>query len=114
MATVRALEQCYFNHRVYQPGAEFEYHGPEQSFLQLVSGEWTKKSLRSKQDELAAENADLRRRLARLEQLQAGGAGDQTGDAEPGEGDGVGAGTTADASVPQLPAKRTSKQGKGS
>lgn len=41
MARVRALANCYFNHRYQTPGDEFEYQGPRQQFLELVSGEWT-------------------------------------------------------------------------
>lgn len=82
MATVRALERCYFNHRVYEPGAEFEYDGPQQQFLQLVDGQWTKKQLRNNTQALEAENEQLRRRLAELEakaaDKEAAGAADKS------------------------------------
>ena len=42
MALVRALANCYFNHQYQTPGGPpFQYEGPQQPFLELVSGDWT-------------------------------------------------------------------------
>ena len=68
MARVRCLERCYANHRVYEAGAEFDYTGPEQKYLQLIAGEWTKRQPKNAvQATLEAENAELRRKLEAAE-----------------------------------------------
>lgn len=68
MATVRCLERCYFNHRVYDPGAVFDYNGPKQAFLALVEGEWEKASQGGPVDpeQLRRENAAMRKQLEKM------------------------------------------------
>jgi len=72
MARVRCTEKCYANHRVYETGAEFDYDGPEQSYLQLLKGEWTKPLGRRSVAEIEAENAELRELRRKLAQLEPG------------------------------------------
>lgn len=71
MATVRALARCYFNHRIYEPGAQFQYEGPQRSCLQLVKGKFTKASRTADSTRLRQENVDLRQRVAELESEKA-------------------------------------------
>lgn len=74
MATVRALQPCWMERQYREPGkpnAEFEYHGPEQHFLQLVSGSWEDKPKPAKpissEEALQLENDMLRKQLAELQ-----------------------------------------------
>lgn len=66
MAQVRTSQNCYFNNQYQVAGTVFEYRGPKQDFLELVSGQWegTQKPTLSTEEALRMENEQLRQQLA--------------------------------------------------
>lgn len=71
MAKVRALEPCYYERQYRVIGAEFDYHGPQQGYLQLVEGKWESKPKPAapitSEQALQMENDMLRKQLAELQ-----------------------------------------------